>query len=130
MFWKYAANLQENILAEVCSLRYGCPPVNLLHIFRTPFPRSTSGWLFLGFSDCFSWDLEMSKQTKQDLHCMKSVQIRSYFWSVFSCIWTEYRGIRTENNSLFGHFSRSGDIANCSVYLNWNNFVIILNIFL
>ena len=21
---------------------------------------------------------------------MKSVQIRSYFWSVFSCIWTEY----------------------------------------
>ena len=31
-------------------------------------------------------------------HYMKSVQIRSYFWSVFSCI-------RTRNNSLFGHFS-------------------------
>ena len=24
-------------------------------------------------------------------HCMKSVQIRSYFWSVFSCIRTKYR---------------------------------------
>ena len=24
-------------------------------------------------------------------HRMKSVQIRSFFWSVFSCIWTEYR---------------------------------------
>ena len=24
-------------------------------------------------------------------HCMKSVQIRSFFWSVFSCIQTEYR---------------------------------------
>ena len=24
------------------------------------------------------------------LHCVKSVQIRSFFWSVFSCIWTEY----------------------------------------
>ena len=23
-------------------------------------------------------------------HCVKSVQIRSYFWSVFSCIWTKY----------------------------------------
>ena len=40
-------------------------------------------------------------------HCVKCVQIRSYFWSVFSCIRTEYRKIRTRNNSLFGHFSRS-----------------------
>ena len=37
---------------------------------------------------------------------MKSAQIRSYFWSVFSCIRTEYRKIRTRNNSVFGHFSR------------------------
>ena len=34
------------------------------------------------------------------LHCVKSVQIRSYFWSVFSCI-------RPGNNSVFGHFSCS-----------------------
>ena len=38
---------------------------------------------------------------------MKSVQIQSYFWSVFSCIRTEYRKIRTRNNSVFEHFSRS-----------------------
>ena len=25
-----------------------------------------------------------------DQHCVKSVQIQSYFWSVFSCIRTEY----------------------------------------
>ena len=24
------------------------------------------------------------------LHCVKNVQIRTFFWSVFSCIWTEY----------------------------------------
>ena len=24
------------------------------------------------------------------LHCMNSIQIRSFFWSVFSRIWTEY----------------------------------------
>ena len=57
-------------------------------------------------------------------HYVKSVQIRSYFWFVFSCIRTEYgdlrstgikdtgkyeyRKIRTRNNSAFGHFSRSG----------------------
>ena len=29
------------------TLRYGCSPVNLLHIFRTLFPRNTSGWLLL-----------------------------------------------------------------------------------
>ena len=33
-------------------------------------------------------------------HCVKSVRIASYFWSVFSCF-------RTRNNSVFGHFSRN-----------------------
>ena len=23
-------------------------------------------------------------------HCVKSVQIQGFFWSVFSCIWTDY----------------------------------------
>ena len=41
------------------------------------------------------------------LHCVKSVQIRSYFRSVFSCIRAEYRKIRTRNKSVFGRFSRS-----------------------
>ena len=52
------------------------------------------------------------------VHCVKSVQIRSFFWSLFSCIHTEYgnlrsiqseyRELRTRKNSVFGHFSRSG----------------------
>ena len=29
------------------ALRHSCSPVNLLHIFKTPFPRNTSGWLLL-----------------------------------------------------------------------------------
>ena len=28
-------------------LRHGCSPVNLLHIFRTPFYKNTSGLLLL-----------------------------------------------------------------------------------
>ena len=38
---------------------------------------------------------------------MKSVQIRSFFWSVFSCIQSKQRKIGTRKNSVFGHFSRS-----------------------
>ena len=40
-----------------------------------------------------------------DSHCVKSVQIRSFFWSVFSCIRIEHRKVRTRKNSVFGHFS-------------------------
>ena len=40
-------------------------------------------------------------------HCVESVHIRSFFWSVFSCIQTEYRKIRTGKNSVFWYFSRS-----------------------
>ena len=50
-------------------------------------------------------------------HCVKSIQTQSFFWSVFSCIWTEYekilrispysvqmQRIRTRENFLFGRF--------------------------
>ena len=45
-------------------------------------------------------------------HCVEIVQIRSYFWSVFSCIRDKYRKIRTRNNSILGHFSRSDSTRN------------------
>ena len=32
------------------TLRHGCTPVNLLHFFKTPFPKNTSGGLLLWFS--------------------------------------------------------------------------------
>ena len=40
--------LQSNFI-EI-RLRHGCSPVNLLHIFRTPFLEDTSGWLLLKIS--------------------------------------------------------------------------------
>ena len=40
------------------------------------------------------------------MYCVKSVQIPSNFWSVFSYIQSEYRKIRTRNNSVFGHFTQ------------------------
>ena len=52
------------------------------------------------------------KVIQQEHHCVKSVQIRSYFWSVFSCTQSEYRKIWTRNNSVFGHFSPSDKLSN------------------
>ena len=52
------------------------------------------------FSNCLFFCLSFR-------HCVKSVQIRSFFWSVFSCIQNKYRKIRTKKNSVFGHLSRS-----------------------
>ena len=36
-----------NKVALQSYFRHGCSPVNLLHIFRTPFSNNTSGGLFL-----------------------------------------------------------------------------------
>ena len=56
-------------------------------------------------------------------HCVKSAQIRSFFWFVFSCIRTEYGDlqskspytVRIQENAdqkkcVFGHFSRSNSL--------------------
>ena len=39
------------------------------------------------------------------IYCVNSVQIRIFFWSIFSHIRTEYGKIRTRKNSVLGHFS-------------------------
>ena len=50
---KYAATLQKNSHDKVwfqnieITLQHGCSPVNLLHIFRTHFPKNTSQGLLL-----------------------------------------------------------------------------------
>ena len=38
----------------------------------------------------YSW---ATLQSTLSAYCVKSVQTRSFFWSVFSCIWTEYGDI-------------------------------------
>ena len=70
----------------------------------------------------------MITSTLEVCHCVKSVQIRSYFWSVFFCIQSEYRKIRTRNNSVFGHFSRSAiplrlSGHNCQKNAYWRRFL-------
>ena len=46
---------------------------------------------------------------------MKRVQIRSFWWSIFSCNWrNKYRKKWTRNNSVFGHFTCSDIDKNIS----------------
>ena len=42
-----AATQREIIEIIEITLRHGCSPVNLLHIFRTVFPKNTSEWLLI-----------------------------------------------------------------------------------
>ena len=34
--------------------------------------------------------MQINKSNTENIHCAKSVQMRSYFWSIFSCIQIEY----------------------------------------
>ena len=46
-------------------LRDGCSPVNLLHIFRTPFPKNTAKWLLLKLlKDPVNWIDSFAKKIK------------------------------------------------------------------
>ena len=50
------------------ALRHGCSCVNLLHIFRTPFPKNTSEWLLMYLSQSlyhnFCYDLHIINTSK------------------------------------------------------------------
>ena len=72
-------------------------PLNLVHMKkqygRSFSPRRTqvSSRAFL---NC-PVTLHLVFNTLHDCHCVKSVQIQRFFWSVFSCIWVEYGGLRS-----------------------------------
>ena len=76
-------------------------------------------WKGTAFCSMLKWKYEMSYKGSSWIdYCVKIVQIRSFFWSVFSRILNEYYvsfriqsecgKIRTRKSSVFGHFSRSG----------------------
>ena len=66
---------------------------------------------FLYFIHCLKF-FKRHNARKYRIYCMKSVQIRSFIWFVFSSIQSRYRKIRTRENSVFGHFSHCNRWAN------------------
>ena len=51
------------------TLRHGWSPVNLLHIFKTPFLMNTSGWLLLNHHQQIDSDCEK---------CLKGLKIEVF----------------------------------------------------
>ena len=51
-------------------------------------------WIVVG-RNVFRVNNKQLKTILLTLYCVKTVQIRNFFWSVFSCIWTEYRDFRS-----------------------------------
>ena len=49
------------------------------------------------FHSICQWGKLDPHHNARSFHCVKSVQIRSFFWSVFSCIWTEYGSLEYEH---------------------------------
>ena len=47
------------------ALRHGCSPVNLLHIPRTPFLKSTSEWLLLKMAEKWSIKGDRNSELEQ-----------------------------------------------------------------
>ena len=86
-FWKYVLKISSKFTGEhplLCSfiemaLRYGCSLVNLLHIFRTPFPKNTTEWLLLNLN---AWSQQL------DVWKFVSISIIEYFVQLKSfCEW-------------------------------------------
>ena len=77
-------------------------------VFEKLFTRPVSGNKTLFFLASSSFKI----------HCVKSIQLRSFFWSVFSIYSVSLRiqfgcgEIQTRRKSVFGHFSRSEYLAN------------------
>ena len=85
-------NLQENTHVEVKSfieitLRHGCSTLNLLHIFRTAFPKNTSGGLllllpwslkFMIFKKSETWNHQILKPSSKMKGLKKMLKIN--FW--------------------------------------------------
>ena len=72
--------------------------------FETPLDRWSMSHVqrtFLNNNDLYlKWNFLYMYSVQ--LHCVESVQIRSFFWSVFLRIQSEYGKIRTRKNSVFG----------------------------
>ena len=67
------------------TLRHGCSPVNLLYIFRTSFPKKTSGMLLLAYRNLRSTLMNESKK----------ICYTRYFESNWNNIKNTWKGIKT-----------------------------------
>ena len=76
VLWKFAANLQEGVYTN------GCSPVNLLHIFRTSFPKNSSGGLLLSLVNFPLWNqYTLSKYPGGHLILRRGLKLNPKNWA-------------------------------------------------
>ena len=96
--WKHSF-LNQNLVAEKISC---FEIINFRILYTLTIYSSISKIRLLIQITLFGNARIQRDQSKNTLR--EKVQIRSFFWSAFSCIQTEYRKIRTGKNPVFGQF--------------------------
>ena len=75
-------------------LQHGCLSLNVTKVLRAAKVLEHLRWLFLEVEEenmNVIKSVHCTRKTSffvQRIHCVKNVPIQSFFWSVFSCIWT------------------------------------------
>ena len=86
------------------TLQHECSPVNLLYIFRKPFPRNTSGWLLkLLLFEIYvfkTWNLETSEDIKL-VSNLKTLQLLLYDFIEYSAFLWQLKHKNSETCTLF-----------------------------
>ena len=85
-------------ISKSIKLRLHCivntPEFSVISV-KFPFHRFTFVLSCKRFGNCWSCktlneNIKVESSILSSIHCLKSVQIRSFFWSIFFCIRTEY----------------------------------------
>ena len=93
-------------------ISYGPRPATLLkkRMWHRCFPMTFAKFLGTSFLQNVSGRLHLLKLyyfTEYLFPLCKKYRKKEFFWSVFSCIQSEYRKMRTTKISVFGRFSHS-----------------------
>ena len=88
------------------------------------YPQNFHTKKLMKFRYFMQWEKRMTMRFQ---HCVKSVQIRSFFWSVFSCIQTEYGdllskylySVRTHENTNHKKLHTSTFFTQCKLKNIW-----------
>ena len=116
-------NLQSNFI-EI-ALWHGCSPANLLHIFRTYFPRNTSGWLLLSFIIVIlvvqislkQVELKILRKQKSIIDVLVSISSWDHFLGFTINLWSKefekWRAIRTSVGGVGGVLAWIAWVAWC-----------------
>ena len=93
-----AKTTSRKIGALICSMIFFSPVV-ALYFYKSTISRCMECCchVWAGAPSCYLKLLyRLQRLIYRTIHCMKSVQIWSYFWSIFSCIQSKYRKIGPE----------------------------------